>query len=898
MIVRGQNIGFVKFDNINGLEISQLTSDEGTRLSLLEGKPLVSFDINDEPFRSVGIPEASGPLDIDGRVLLDVSSLKSSQSIFVLTIKNITQSDTLKISNIVPMGEDGDHVFITGRGSERLSKTRLYIPDKAPVTVIVPDNAWELGYSSINIKGKKGAYALARRTNIKNGERRRFWTNIYPGGQVEYTIYFDLYTGTWQDALRKCFQEKYLYDMMEFDNSLYEREDLSWIKSAYVIHLIMAWDHHFYDSNSKSYKLDDFVARGEKWYGGDDVIGIWPTWPTLGLDERNQWDLYQDLPGGLEALNKLTSSLAKRGTKLFISYNPWDESTRREDHLSGMSELIRDIDADGVVLDTRGSSSKELQEAGDKVKEGIVMFSEGMAVPKDMPGIIAGRVHNALYYPPILNLNKLIKPDFAIFRVAELTYEKIKREYALAFFNGYGTEINMFKPGQPDWIEDDYRFLGRTTQILRENHLNFISKTWTPLIESKQDGIYINKWPGEDKTVYTIFSLLSEGFQGHLFKIESGNGFHYVDLWNHEEAQVIETNEGQYVNVSVSSFDKKFLGTNNEGAVGCIARLPEYLEVSDQHGLLNIKSKKEGRIKVWNGVPDYSKEPVILNGLVNTYDPGRYEGKVVVQLFDDDRLLDEKIILLAPGRAKLISRTIKNKTYHKAPKGMVKIPSGELKTKFIDGDTFVYYPVYDGPEKVRMEEYFMDKHPVTNKMFEEFLLDSDYLPEDTTNFLKHWRDRTVPAGMEDYPVVYVSINDARAFADWAGKRLPTEIEWQYAAQTEADLLWPWGNEYDSLRSNPGNGKMDPVGLYKNGINPNGLADLVGNVWQLTNDTYESGSYSYSIIKGGSYFKPTSSWWYVKGGPRELKHRQILLHVSDGFDRNGTVGFRCVADAKK
>ena len=77
------------------------------------------------------------------------------------------------------------------------------------------------------------------------------------------------------------------------------------------------------------------------------------------------------------------------------------------------------------------------------------------------------------------------------------------------------------------------------------------------------------------------------------------------------------------------------------------------------------------------------------------------------------------------------------------------------------------------------------------------------------------------------------------------------------------------------------------------VNPNGLYDLVGSVWQLTNTTYASGSYEYQIMKGGSYFKPSASWWYVQGGPRELTYAQYLLKVNQGFERNGTVGFRCI-----
>ncbi len=60
-----------------------------------------------------------------------------------------------------------------------------------------------------------------------------------------------------------------------------------------------------------------------------------------------------------------------------------------------------------------------------------------------------------------------------------------------------------------------------------------------------------------------------------------------------------------------------------------------------------------------------------------------------------------------------------------------------------------------------------------------------------------------------------------------------------------------------------------------GANPYGLQDLVGSVWQLTNDLYMNGSFRYIMMKGGSYFKPSSSWWYVQGGPRELHYAQLL-----------------------
>jgi formylglycine-generating enzyme required for sulfatase activity len=246
----------------------------------------------------------------------------------------------------------------------------------------------------------------------------------------------------------------------------------------------------------------------------------------------------------------------------------------------------------------------------------------------------------------------------------------------------------------------------------------------------------------------------------------------------------------------------------------------------------------------------------------------------------------------------------------------VKIPSGKFRFHTTNGDEFIPYPKYNEGKTFEMGHYLMDRFPVTNGQFKEFLDASGYQPADSVNFLKNWLKGSFPAGEEHFPVVYVSLEDARAYAKWAGKRLPTELEWQYAAQTAACNEWPWKQKRPILRReesvtntltvfkiegieegccNPGNGKPYPVGSYPKGSNPFGLQDLTGCVWQLTNDVYVNGSYRYVIMKGGSYFNPSSSWWYVQGGPRELHYRQFLLRVSQGFERNATVGFRCVSD---
>jgi formylglycine-generating enzyme required for sulfatase activity len=102
--------------------------------------------------------------------------------------------------------------------------------------------------------------------------------------------------------------------------------------------------------------------------------------------------------------------------------------------------------------------------------------------------------------------------------------------------------------------------------------------------------------------------------------------------------------------------------------------------------------------------------------------------------------------------------------------------------------------------------------------------------------------------------------------------------------------------FDSTKCNWSVGVTTPVDAFPSGRSPFGVLDLIGNVWQLTNDVYNNGTFIFGMLRGGSYFRPTSSWWYIPGGPQPADNPQILLMVSPGFDRNATVGFRCVKDA--
>ncbi|MBC7360690.1 MAG: SUMF1/EgtB/PvdO family nonheme iron enzyme [Candidatus Aminicenantes bacterium] len=933
--------------NKSGLMVESIGFSENKEIRLRAPLPLFTLLLSDKLLSAAGFK----PLSSQEMSVIFTRSNPSEKSLSFRVSKNlagtITQkassypginlclrlenrtSEKIKLENLVPLGEGPDRVYITAglpnKWPHYLSRTLLYRPDKKPIGVLLPDNAWHLGFCDLEIAPGLHLTGLARRDRSEKAEVRRWIATLEPGGWVEYNLYFDVHPAqsnnnsglaadtlfppeNWLGGLEIMFRKRYLYDLEKFDNTLFERADLKWIRKAYLMLLQFAWDHTYYDREKQKYTFYQNLFAWDKLVGGIDIYSLWPTWPRLGLDQRNQWDMYRDLPGGIAELKRQVAFVHEKGKKYFISYNPWDESTRREEHLKAMESILRELQADGVILDTWGESSREFQEMADRVKPGIIMYSEGMAVPKDMPGIVAGRVHDALYLPPPLNLNKFIKPEFAIFRVIQLGEGRFRREAAVAFFNGYGCEINTMRPGRPDCLEEDLRYLGRTTKILRENHSAFVSPNWIPLYPTLVDGLWVNCWPTQEKIIFTIFSLKPEGYSGPLVPIKEKAGFHYLSLWRHEEVKPEKVNDKLYLPVEVEAFSQHHLDTRLEGNVECLAVFPEIIQPERMRDRLIIRLNKKpagGKLVITAGNPSYEAQPISLpaeDTEFSLWEKFRGKGeKIVIQLFSaEGEILDERVIHLSSALPRLISSIKLTPLADSAPEGMVEIPGGEYVFNTVgnpdDPNPVIPYPEKADGLKVKVRRFFIDKYPVTNAQFALFLKKSGYKPKDQTNFLKHWVNGKPPAGQENHPVVWVSLEDAEAYARWAGKRLPTEIEWQYAAQGRDGRLYPWGNEFDPARCNNKTGQTTAVDAFPAGASPFGVLDLVGNVWQLTADVYDNGVYTYVMIKGGSYYAPEASIWYPKSGPLPVNRQQILLLLAPSLDRCATVGFRCVKDA--
>jgi len=165
---------------------------------------------------------------------------------------------------------------------------------------------------------------------------------------------------------------------------------------------------------------------------------------------------------------------------------------------------------------------------------------------------------------------------------------------------------------------------------------------------------------------------------------------------------------------------------------------------------------------------------------------------------------------------------------------------------------------YRKSKTVTLPSLLIDKTEVTNEQYKQFLDDSGYKPEWPRNFLKHWKNGNYPKGKTNHPVVWVSIEDAKAYAKWAGKRLPTEEEWQKAAQGDDGRDWPWGNIYDPGKANMDSDDTKPVGSFPEGASPYGCLDLSGNVWEWTNSVQTDGYHNFCWIRGQAIILPKAA----------------------------------------
>jgi formylglycine-generating enzyme required for sulfatase activity len=570
--------------------------------------------------------------------------------------------------------------------------------------------------------------------------------------------------------------------------------------------------------------------------------------------------MIRSMPGGIEGVRNMISDFHRRGVRVLFPMMMWDQGTRHP----GMSwpdaiaKLMSEVGADGINGDTQDGVPLAFTEAAEKSGHPLAFEPEGGPADEALAWNLMTWGQYKYPFVPMVDKYKWLEPRHMV-NISDRWNRDKTDDLQFAFFNGVGWECWENIWGIWNGITPrDAEATRRVATLERALARFLISPDWEPLAPTLRYGVYASRWPLGAETVWTMVNRNEYDASGPQIEVPAEDGKRYFDLYHGVEVQPERSGGGK----AVLSFP---IEAHGYGALLATRSSPDA-------GIQSLMAKM--REMTATPLASYSHEW---------------------------KTLQQQVVPIAATRPA-----------EAPPADMIKIPAGDFNFRvqgieiegFDDIGVDVQYPWEDSARRfhnhpMHIPAFWIDKYPVTNAQFKKFLDSARYHPQDDLNFLRDWQNGTYPAGWENKPVTWVSLEDVRAYAQWAGKRLPHEWEWQYAAQGADGRLYPWGNTWDDAAvpvADKGRTMRgpDPVDVHARGASPFGVMDLVGNVWQWTEEFVDEHTRG-GILRGGSYYQPQGSIWYFPQAYRLDQHGKLLM-MAPSMDRAGTLGFRCVMDA--
>ena len=647
-----------------------------------------------------------------------------------------------------------------------------------------------------------------------------------------------------------------------FDGSRYAEPALKWAQSSFIQPQMMVHDRYFYDPVTSKYTVDRYLDDLEKRYGGIDSVLIWPTYPNMGIDDRNQHDMIRCMPGGVAGVKKMVADFHRRGVRVLFPMMMWDQGTRNPDEPwpQAFASLMKEIDADGINGDTQDGVPVAFSLAAEKTGHPLAFEPEASPADEALAWNVMtwGQYTSNFSLVPGVDRFRWLETRHMV-NISDRWNRNKNDDLQYAFFNGEGWESweNIWGIWNGITPRDD-EATRRMATIERAIAPFLVSQDWEPFYPTHFYGVFASRWPLNEQTVWTIVNRNEYDIESRQISVPAAEGMRFFDLYH--GAELKPEMEGD---TAVLSF------------------------ALEAHGF--------GAVLATSNDPPQQVQKLMMAMKAMTIRP-------LSSYSSQWRTVSQKVVEIP--LTKSVAGT---------PAGMIKIAGGDYVFKVegieIEGSddvgVDVQYPWEDTPRRyherrMQIKPFYIDKYEVTNASFKKFLDASHYRPRDPVNFLRDWKNGTYPEGWSNKPVTWVSLEDAREYAKWAGKRLPHEWEWQFAAEGQDRRSYPWGNRWeDSAVPKPDKGRLlvgpDDVDAHPTGASRFGVMDMVGNVWQWT-DEYLDDHTRAGILRGGSYYQPQGSIWYFPQAYKNTQHGKLLL-MAPSYDRAGTLGFRCVMDAE-
>jgi formylglycine-generating enzyme required for sulfatase activity len=645
-----------------------------------------------------------------------------------------------------------------------------------------------------------------------------------------------------------------------YDPARYQAPALQWTQSSFIQPQMMIQDRYFYDPVAGKYTVDRYLDDLTQRYGGIDAVLIWSTYPNMGIDDRNQLEMVQSMPGGVEGVRQMVADFHRRGVRVLFPMMMWDQGTHEPSQPwpQAIAELMKAVGADGINGDTQDGVPQGFSLAAEAIGHPLAFEPESSPSDEALSWNVMTWGQYTFPFIPMVDRYKWLETRHMV-NISDRWAQDKTNDLQYAFFNGIGWESWENVWGIWNGIDPRDAEATRRMATLERGVAPFlVSPGWEPLYPMHNYGLYASRWPLDKETVWTIVNRTFYDIGGRQMDVPLTPGMRYFDLYHG-----VELKPEVAAQTAVLSFD---------------------IEASGYAAILATPGEPSDAIKtLMQRMAAMTAKPLA------TYS-------------HEHSILPQKLVDIAPTRPA-----------SEPPAGMIRIPGGSFVFKVtgteIEGSADpgldVQYPWEDSPRRyhektMQVASFYIDKYPVTNAQFKQFLDATHYAPGDRINFLRDWKNGSFPSGWDNRPVTWVSLEDARAYAAWAGKRLPHEWEWQLAAQGTDGRAFPWGNQWQPANMpTPDTGRSmtgpDPVDAHPAGASPYGVMDMVGNVWQWTDEFTDEHTRA-AILRGGEYYQPQGSVWYFPQAYRNDQHSKLLL-MAPGYDRSGGLGFRCVTDAQ-
>lgn len=617
------------------------------------------------------------------------------------------------------------------------------------------------------------------------------------------------------------------------DKHIYARPEMQWVKKNFITGFVYIWDNDFWDFAQGRYKVKEYCDMMKKEFGGLQSILLWQNYPNMGIDQTNQIEMFDKMPGGRTALAAVVKTFHENGVRVIYCYNSWDLDTHRSDTIitKQFARLIEQTGADGLFMDV-GTDAGEFQQQFDAVNRGTTIGTEIHPLLQCVQGNNPVTSSWGQTLRPYNNQGvyhtKWIVPEHIQWRIRRFTKDR-QDDMAISWINGQGLIVweNVFGM-QIKWNAEDRQTLRKMNAIYQQFNYLYTSDSWKPYLPTSDPLVHASSWQNKNLRIWNIVAS-EKGKKTVLF--DADNNFSvYYNLWTGETIKPINGK----ITVSIDRLGSVL--AVNKKPVGDILALLEKQQAAER----TVLPADDPYFHMFS-IKEAAKPPVVsekINPLITA------------------ALLD-----------------IPASTYH----FIVKHHAREHEC-FPDRDAATdrdYNYVTENDLKLiihhqteTLPDYHIMANVITNGDFETFIQQSGYRPANAANYLKHWKGNVCPPAIRDQPVVYVSLEDARAYANWAGMRLPTEWEWQAAAETQGDKF------------------------------------IFNKVWEWNESERFDGNNRFVTLRGGcESWKLKTSRWYFGGGsdsrvpppggkePLDFHCKYSLMYP--GMDRAATLGFRCM-----